>query len=246
MHKLMNAQTAVGATEYIRIPEGTRIVNIRPRFRSQGAAKISVVDLVWQSSHTKSNGDNGLISSPLMAVGTTAERVRNYAFSFRIAGVNYTKAAVAAGTVLSGATNIVASKWGGFKVYIATDGTITTKPPGTSQSYASMVLANAAVDAVTNGVGLLGIGKVLIANDADAGGWDAGTDDMTDASDVTTATFVDAPMQADYVDSYQFDPSDLSNQSANWNIENTGERYGRLWLRTLTGTGEVDANVSFR
>ena len=246
MHKLMDAQSAVGATGYMRIPTGTRVINIRPQFRSLGTTKISVVDLVWQASHTKSNGDTGLVSSPLLAVGTTAENIRNYAFSYRIAGTNYTKAAVAAGTVLSGATNIAASKFGGFKVYIETDGTVTTKPPGTAQTYANAALATVAIDAITNETRFLEIGKVLIANDADAGGWDAATDDMTDASDVTTATFVDAPIQADLVDSYQFDPSDLSNQSAQWNVEHTGERYGRLWLRTLTGTGEVDAYVSFR
>lgn len=246
MHKLIDAQSAVGATEYIRIPPETRVISVRAQIRSLAGTKISVVDLVWQGSHTKSNGETGLISSPLLVVGTTAENVRNYAFAYRMAGVNYTKAAVAAGTALSGATNIAVSKFGGFKVYIETDGTVTTKPPGTAQTYASMALASAAVTAITNETRFLEIGKVLIANNADAGGWDAATDDMTDASDVTTATFTDAPIQADYVDSYQFTSADLSHQSTMFNVAHTGERYGRLWLRTLTGTGEVDAYVSFR
>ena len=50
MHKLIAAQTVVGATEYIRVPEGTRIVTVRAKIRSTAATKISVVDIVCQGS----------------------------------------------------------------------------------------------------------------------------------------------------------------------------------------------------
>ena len=251
MHKLMAAQSAVGATDYIRVPKETRVITVRAQIRSRAATKISVVDLVWEGSHVLSNGDTGLISNPLLVVGTTAENVRNYPFAYRIAGVNYTKAAVAAGTVLSAVHEIDDEKWGGFKVYIDATGAVTTKQPGATQvvaqAYATAALAQTAIDGVVPEAGVAEMGRVLISMVAHGGsGWTGKTDDMTNASDVTTATFTDALPQADYVDSYQFDPSDLSSQSATWNIENTGERYGRLWLRTLTGTGDVTCHVSFR
>jgi hypothetical protein len=72
-------------------------------------------------------------------------------------------------------------------------GVISTKIPGATQTttmaYDTAALALAALPAVT--AGNVAIGYIEIANNA--GTWTANTDDMTAASDVTSATFTSYP-----------------------------------------------------
>ena len=76
----------------------------------------------------------------------------------------------------------------GVLVQINAAGTISTKVPASPQAYNSAPLALAALPSAD--AGNIALGYIAIANNA--GDWTANTDDLTDGSDLTTATFVDA------------------------------------------------------
>lgn len=103
---------------------------------------------------------------------------------FTLDGVVKSKAPATA-IAFSAAHVITANKWGAILVQIAANGTVSTKVAASPQAYASEAEALAALpDADASRTAL---GYIMINNNA--GDWTAQTDDMTDASDVTTATF---------------------------------------------------------
>ena len=110
---------------------------------------------------------------------------------YTIAGVTYTKAATDALT-FTAAHEITASKFGAILIQIDAAGTVSTKVVGALQAYDSAALALAALPAAdTNNVA---IGYIAIENIAST--WTASTDDLTNASDVTTATFNNTVVKA--------------------------------------------------
>lgn len=122
-----------------------------------------------------------------LAIHTTAEQFRTTTTAvYRIKNSQYTKAATAALTFTAGHI-ITASKFGVILIQVNAAGTISTKVPGATQAYDSAALALAALPAPDAGNAV--IGYIAIANNT--GDWTANTDDLTDGSDVTTATFVD-------------------------------------------------------
>lgn len=139
--------------------------------------------------------DTGANSASGLAVGSTPEQVANGAFDYQIAGVSYSKVVDAAGSVFSAVHKIAAGTgmWGGMNFYIDAAGDISSRVPGTqtgTQAFASSALVEAALEEVDAPTNLAFIGRVIINNDATL--WTANTDDLTDASDVTTAAFTDA------------------------------------------------------
>ena len=88
---------------------------------------------------------------------------------------------------------VTASKYGSILVQITPAGVISTKVTGATQTtamaYDTAAAAIAAVPTAT--AGNVAIGYILVNNNA--GTWTANTDDLTDASDVTSATFTDYP-----------------------------------------------------
>lgn len=135
---------------------------------------------------------DGLLAIGTLAVDATAEKFKTTTTAaYRISGIQYVKAAATA-IAFTAAHPVTASKFGAILVQINAAGTVSTKISGatqtTTQAYDSSALAIAALPAVT--AGNVALGYIVI--EADSGGWTAITDDLTDASDLTTATFVDA------------------------------------------------------
>ena len=87
-------------------------------------------------------------NGPGLRIGTTKPNVRTDRFSYLISGTFYSKAAVAAGTALSG-NNIPQGTYGAWALDIGTDGTIDITPAtDNATGYASSALAIAGLPAV--------------------------------------------------------------------------------------------------
>jgi hypothetical protein len=116
-----------------------------------------------------------ILSDPALAIGSTDENVASAAFTFQIAGVQYSKAAVAAGTALAAGT-IPADKWGLYKFVIGVNGTIDCLAAAANftTGYDTEAEAIAAIPATTAAHAPLGYITVLTAvGDPFVGGTDA-------------------------------------------------------------------------
>lgn len=137
--------------------------------------------------------DDGMISHGALAIDATPEKFKTTAtLVYTIAGVSYIKAPATA-LVFTAAHPVTASKFGAILVQIDALGAVTTKISGatqtTTQAHNTAAIAIAALpEADENNIP---IGYIVI--EADSGGWTAITDDLTDASDLVTADFVDSP-----------------------------------------------------
>ncbi len=134
----------------------------------------------------------GVLQNGALAVDAVPEKFKTtQTLYWRRGGIQFSKAAATA-IVFSAAHPVAASKYGAVLVQISDTGAITTKISGatqtTSQAYATSAAAIAALPEAD--AGNVAIGYIVIANNA--GTWTANTDDLTDGSDLTTATFVDA------------------------------------------------------
>lgn len=130
-----------------------------------------------------------LTDGNLAISGVAAEKFKTTQTAiFRIGGNVYTKAATD-NLTFTAAHVVTAEKFGVILIQIDAAGTISTKVPGATQAYNTGPLALAALPSPDSGKCALG----YITIEADAGDWTANTDDMTDASDLTAATFNDSP-----------------------------------------------------
>lgn len=134
---------------------------------------------------------DGIINATALRVGSTPEQIASTAFQYRIDGVPYHKAAVAAGTAFTAADTINKGAaagffWGIWAVQIDAAGTISTKSPAADQVYTSEALAIAALPAADAGNVVIGYVTVKTKENV---GWVAKTDDLTDANDCTKANF---------------------------------------------------------
>lgn len=124
----------------------------------------------------------------LLISGVAAEKFKTTTTAYYlISGVQYSKAATD-NLTFTLAHVVTALKHGIILVQINAAGTVSTKVPAATQAYDTAALALAALPAVDAGNVALG----YITIEADAGDWTANTDDMTDGSDLTAATFNDA------------------------------------------------------
>lgn len=135
---------------------------------------------------------DGVLQHGTLTIDAVPEKFKTTTVLYwRRNGIQFTKAATTA-IVFSAAHPVTASKFGIVLVQITDAGVISTKIPGATQTttmaYNTAPLALAALPAVD--AGNTAIGYIAIA--ADAGGWTANTDDLTDGSDLTTAAFVNA------------------------------------------------------
>jgi hypothetical protein len=111
------------------------------------------VKLTWTKdmAHGTARKDcflNGCLTSARAAIGSTPANMYTGAIDFRIAGVWYTKAAVAAGTAPT-ATTIPALHWGCFGFQVGVDGTFhALDAAANAAGYHSEALALAAFEAV--------------------------------------------------------------------------------------------------
>lgn len=89
-----------------------------------------------------------ILGNPGLAIGSTNTAVANRAFTYMIAGVQYSKAAVAAGTA-PGNDIVPTGKYGAVAFDIGADGTIDAiKAPANATGYTTAALAAAALPAV--------------------------------------------------------------------------------------------------
>jgi hypothetical protein len=131
---------------------------------------------------------NALILDGDLAIHSTPEQFKTGKTAvYLINGISHTKAATTALT-FSAAHVITASKFGIILVQINAAGTISTKVPSATQAYNSAPLALAALPSAD--AGNVALGYIAIENNS--GDWTANTDDLTNASDLTTAAFTDA------------------------------------------------------
>ena len=126
---------------------------------------------------------SGLLSVPTLGIGSTPTGVATLAFDFVIAGKVYKKAAVAAGTALSGST-VPQNKYGAFRLQIGADGTIDlVAATGNATGYDSAALALAGLPAVASNH--VAIGTITVMS-TDPGGFIPGTTELS-AAHVTEA-----------------------------------------------------------
>lgn len=131
----------------------------------------------------------GVLHPAGLAIDTTPEQFKTTnRFVGRLNGETFGKAA-ATGISFTASHVVTASKYGCVLVQVTPTGTISTKVVASPQAYNSAAAALAALPAADSGK--VAMGYIAIANNA--GDWTGNTDDLTAASDVTSATFVDYP-----------------------------------------------------
>ncbi len=248
MYKVLQAATAVGASAAVK-SNGVTDYSIEVALKSLAATAISACTIKFQGSSTGLGQNTSITTNPVLAIGTTPERVRNDAFHYRIAGTNYTKAAVVAGSVFT-TGHIIGNGsdtlWGVVLIYIDTSGNVSSIVPLATQIYATAALAHTAGDvkqALSDGESTLYLGRILIQSDSST--WTANTDNLTNGNEVTTATFISAQPTFDDLFTHTFSAAELTAQRAKFHITNQGDNYVRLYMPTLTGTGEVDGSIAF-
>lgn len=142
---------------------------------------------------------DSIINAPTLSTGSTTTNVANTAFQFRIDGVTYAKAAVAAGTAL-GITDTINNAgaagvfYGGFIMMIVGAGTVTFKAAAADQTYTTAAAAENAARAITPTAGTATVGWFVVGSKADTK-WTAGTDDLDgdDSSDSSYVAYYPAP-----------------------------------------------------
>jgi hypothetical protein len=171
-----------GANIYALLPAAAAAVVIGDLLESNGDGTLRKHDPQDQPE------ENGLYDIATLAISATAEKFKTTTTAaIKIDGVQYTKSATD-NLTFTAAHAVTANKFGIILIQMNAAGTISTKVPGATQAYNTALLALAALpDADANNVAL---GYIAIANNA--GDWTANTDDLTDGSDLTTATFVNA------------------------------------------------------
>ena len=237
--KMLDGVTAVGASTARISSMNAGAVNhtVQAHFRSRGTTEISAVTVKFQGSLTGEGADDSVLSNPTMSEGTTTDRIATVAFDFIIAGTSYTKAVEAAGSEMSAAHVVSATKFGVVLVDVNESGTISSRVALATQAYATAELAHVAADAVAAPVqGVINIGRILI--EADAGAWTANTDDFS--TDLTNAVFLSNTSDFQDLASHDFTGAEITAQKATFHAADKGAIYTRVYLSTLTGTGIVD------
>jgi hypothetical protein len=133
--------------------------------------------------------NTGVFNPAGLAIHSTPEQFKTTnRFVGRLNGETFGKAATTGLTFSTGHV-VTALKYGVVLVQITPTGTVSTKVPASTQAYNTAALALAALPAAD--AGNVPVGYIAIANNS--GDWTANTDDLTAASDVTSASFNDYP-----------------------------------------------------
>ena len=239
--KLLDSVTDVACSRAVKLSSavGVKDHTIKAYVKQIGATAFSAAVLTLQGSHTDADADTGMVTNPTLAIGSTPERFANAAFNYLIANITYSKTVNAVGTVFSAAHVIgdgASALWGVVKVYINAAGSWLTEVPRSPQIYATAALALAAANAMYVRGGYVLVGQILINSDTTT--WTANTDDLTNGSDLTTATFIS--IQSSFKDmlSYTFLADDIANGSMMSTLKGYPVPYARLFLSSLTGSVE--------
>jgi hypothetical protein len=203
----------VGSVTFVVGAEGSDIINVALTVKDENGKVVAARQALdcWLAIDTNGTplrqppntsigiGTNGALipkqftaNDGVSAIGTLAidavpEKFKTTTTAtYKIDGKTYTKNATTA-IVFTAAHVVTASKFGVVLVQINAAGTVSTKVPSATQAYNSAVLALAALPQPD--AGNVALGYIAIANNT--GDWTANTDDLTNGSDLTTATFVD-------------------------------------------------------
>lgn len=237
---LLNKATAIKASPAVRL-RGKGVVDhtVEVILASRAAAKISAATVILQGSMTGEDKDTGIVVTPALAIDSTAERFANGAFYYLINGTTYYKAADSAGNQFTAAHAVTAEKYGAINVFIDTAGTWITRAPSALQAYNTAEEAHDAADLIMTPMAAeCYCGRILI--NAKAGvQWDANTDDMTDGSDLTTATFLSAGSSFYDLSTHALSAAEITAQRAMFHVGSTHVDFARVFLSALTGTGEI-------
>jgi hypothetical protein len=255
-HKLLDGATAVGASRSVKVREAIIHHSVLASFQHNGVTPVTALIVVLQGGMVRPKTDTGLITPPALAIGSTPENIANGAFGYRIAGVNYTKGAVAAGTAITAGyvvQDVGAGAYGVINVYISVAGTISYGVPLDTQLYTSAALAIVAGDALLDlknnspvtDPALLYIGRVILFNNTGSD-WDSSTDDLTNGSDITNAVFTDDRLNFIDIQTHIFSGAELTAQQALFHVPDVGMPYIRSRLASVTGDVRLDLNYSPR
>lgn len=204
----------------------------------------------WNLPSALAIGTNGVLlpasypATALLTIGTLAIHSTPEQFKttttalYRIAAAQYSKAAATALT-FTAAHTVTASKFGCILVQVNAAGTVSTKVVSATQAHNTAALALAALPAPD--AGNVALGYIAIANNA--GDWVANTDDLTNGSDLTTATFVDGP--ANGGTPVSFGLVSEATGLVDVNITDVRVRSFYLCLRLPDGTLSVSPAVAF-
>jgi hypothetical protein len=237
--KLLDGVTGISCSRAVKLSKavGVKEHTIFASVKQVGATAFSAATLVLQGSYTGADSETGMITNPTIAIGSTAERFANAAFTFLIDNTTYSKAVNTTGTVFSAAHVIgdgASPLWGVVNVYINASGTWLTDVPTSPQIYASAALALAAANAMQPRGGYVLVGQILINSDSTT--WTANTDDLTNGSDLTTANFISNRSSFKDMLTYAFDSDDIANGSAIATLKSFHVAFARLYLPVLTGS----------
>lgn len=163
-----------------------------------------------------------------------------------IANDVYVVKAATTANLFTAAHVVTASKFGVILVQIDSAGVLTTKCPGATQTtpmaYNTAALALAALPAAD--ANKVALGYIAIA--AKAATWTANTDDMTNGSDLTTATFNILAQEAKAIT--QLTPVQFKEVNATLSATRANVRGGRddylVGLMTTDGTGVLTGAIA--
>ena len=145
-------------------------------------ADVNTIRTAWISG-------SGLKTDPNLAIGSTVDQVATEAFQFQVNGINYHKAAVAAGSDIA-AGNLPTAKYGLWTLEIAADGTIDSQAAAANTTgYATEAAAIAAKP--TASASHVEIGYITVLNET-GGAFVPGTTGLA-AAGVTTTYYDSTP-----------------------------------------------------
>ena len=239
----------------IKMPRGTKRMAMEVVVKHRAATPVSACEIAVQGSLRGEDKDTGVITSATLAIDSTATRYANAAFYYRINGTTYSVAADSAGNQFTAAHVIgdgASALWGVINIYIDAAGTFVSLVPAATQIYATAELALTAAEAMATPSAYCYVGHILINSDTST--WTAKTDDMTDASDLTTADFYSETSSfINFTDNAGGDvtnnmtATELTNGRSFVNIPVSdammAAKWVRLYMKTLTGTGKIIARL---
>lgn len=176
----------------------------------------------------------GLINKGTLAIDATPEKFKTTSIAkYRVNGSEFTKAATTA-ILFTAAHVVTTSKFAVILIQVNAAGTVSSKVPVTPQAYNSAALALAALPAPDTGN--VPLGYIAIA--AKAATWTANTDDLTNGSDLTTATFVDAPENGYFPHSFHV----TTEANGTFDIVITETRIMSLYLVVVMPDGSLSVS----
>lgn len=184
-----------------------------------------------------------VISANLQEGSTPADgKIAHGLFYYRIETTNYSKDADAVGVVFTAVHKVALNKFGAINVYINAAGTISTWIDSAAQTdelahnTAALALAEAQSSDFPHPADNVLIGTILIG--ADGTQWVANTDDLTDAGDLVTATFLNTTSSFRTLYEYTLTAPDIAAQKGVFYKADIPDSYKRLFLSEITGDGQ--------